>query len=346
MLMNGIMRNMQCAVIAGVCFCALPAPGDIFYTPSEYNRLYNQKVAVDIELKLLKKQCRNEVDNLEAENRKLSGEIQLLKERIEVMNRQHGEQSRQYENRIRDLKEQAEILKMKSGDREKALLQENDSLQRRYQQEMEKLNARLNDERESNLKKITELTTSCNEKISSLNSRILALNDEISGLKKLTETQKEELARMGRQADDLEKQLEEEIRKGEITIKKYHNRIVINIQDKILFPSGSAALRPEVHKALDKISGVLKNYPENRIQVEGHTDNVPIRTSEFRDNWQLSSERALAVLQRLLANSSLKPERFSAVGYGEYGPVVPNNSPQNRALNRRVDITVVPMTDR
>ena len=341
-----MMKNIILSLTAFACFSALPARGDVFYTPSEYNRLYNQKVAVDIELKLLKKQCRNEIDNLETENRKLSGEIQLLKERIEMMNRQHGEQSRQYENRIRDLKEQAEILKMKSGDREKALLAENDALQRRFLQEIEKLRGQLNEERESNLKKIAELTNSCNDKISSLNSRIHALNDEIAGLKKLTASQKEELARMGRQADDLEKQLEEEIRKGEITIKKFHNRLVINIQDKILFPSGSAALRPEVHRALDKISGVLKDYPENRIQVEGHTDNVPIHTREFRDNWQLSSERALAVLQRLLRNSGLKPERFSAVGYGEYNPVVPNNSPQNRALNRRVDITVVPMLQR
>jgi chemotaxis protein MotB len=334
------------SVITAVVLWALPVQGDIFYTPSEYNNLYNQKVAVDIELKLLKKQCRNEIDSLESENRKLAGDIQLLKEQIRMMDRQHGEEKRQYEDRIRDLKEQADILKMKSSDREKALLEENDKMQRRYRQEIEKLNARLTDERQSNLKKIAELNDSCNDRISSLNSRIRALDDEIAGLKKLTEAQKEELSRMGRQADDLEKQLGEEIRKGEITIKKFHNRIVINIQDKILFPSGSAALRPEVHRALDKISGVLKDYPENRIQVEGHTDNVPIHTREFRDNWQLSSERALAVLQRLLTNSRLEPGRFSAVGYGEYSPVVPNNSPRNRALNRRVDITVVPMINR
>ena len=97
---------------------------------------------------------------------------------------------------------------------------------------------------------------------------------------------------------------------------------------------------------MTKIAELRAAHPELKIHVVGHTDNVPIHTREFRDNWQLSSERALAVLQRLLRNSGLKPERFSAVGYGEYSPVVPNNTTHNRALNRRVDITVVPMLNR
>ena len=76
--------------------------------------------------------------------------------------------------------------------------------------------------------------------------------------------------------------------------------------------------------------------------VEGHTDNIPISTPSFRDNWQLSTERALAVLNYILRNKRLKPERFSAAGYGEFSPMVPNDTAANRALNRRVDITLLP----
>ncbi|MBW1902469.1 MAG: OmpA family protein, partial [Deltaproteobacteria bacterium] len=78
------------------------------------------------------------------------------------------------------------------------------------------------------------------------------------------------------------------------------------------------------------------------IQVEGHTDDVPIRSRQFPSNWELSSARALAVLRLLLEKSDIEPERLSAAGYGEYHPNVPNDSSENRRLNRRVDIVIVP----
>ena len=93
---------------------------------------------------------------------------------------------------------------------------------------------------------------------------------------------------------------------------------------------------------LDKIAKILSDYPENNIVVEGHTDNVPIKTKRFRDNWELSTERALAVLHYLLRNTNLDPVRFAAAGYGEYQPIVSNDTPANKALNRRVDIVVIP----
>ncbi len=335
-------------LIAAAAFIASleTAGADIFYTPAEYNRLYSDKVAVELELKLLKKQCTNEIGNLEEENRKLSSRVDMLNKRIELLEKQGSEDKKACRDRIQELEQRSEIMKMKSGDREKALLEDTKKLEDHYRGELEKLRTQLNGEREANLKKIQEITDACDGKISSLNAQVKALNDEISGLRKLTESQKAELNRMSNQALDMEKQLEEEIRKGDIKIKKFHDRLVININDKILFNSGSAALKPEIYSALNRIAGVLTSYPENRILVEGHTDNVPIRGGEFRDNWELSAQRALAVLQQLLKDKRLDPQRFAAVGYGEFNPIVPNTTAANKALNRRVDITVAPALNR
>ena len=77
------------------------------------------------------------------------------------------------------------------------------------------------------------------------------------------------------------------------------------------------------------------------IHVEGHTDNIPIKTAQFPSNWELSTSRATNVLQHLVSSAELKPEYLSAVGYGEYRPVAPNDTPHGRAANRRVDLVVL-----
>jgi chemotaxis protein MotB len=164
----------------------------------------------------------------------------------------------------------------------------------------------------------------------------------VSTLKKVIESQKADLERTTNQANELERQLQAEIRNGDIQIKRLSNKIIININDRISFDSGYSSLKPSVKPALNKIIKILKNYPDNNISIEGHTDNVPIRHCHFQDNWQLSTERALSVLRYILAGSNLDAHRFSAMGYGEYQPRVPNSTPDNRTQNRRVDIIVVP----
>jgi len=125
-------------------------------------------------------------------------------------------------------------------------------------------------------------------------------------------------------------------------LRKYHDRLIINLDDKICYDSGSAELKKEILPALNKIMKIIEKYSENRIIIEGHTDDVPIASKRFRNNWQLSTERALSVLAYILKSQQLDPHRFSAAGYGEFNPIVQNNTPENRALNRRVDIVVLP----
>lgn len=319
---------------------------DFFYTQGEFNALYNEKVALDLELKYLKKQYDNDRSNLLGEKNDLLGRIRTLEGRIAFLEKQMEDQKIASDRNIKSLEDSLAIMKRTSSGKEKALIEENRRIDSECREETGKLRDRIAKENEEHLKKIEELSGTCNKKISGLESLIADLNGEIAGLKKMTEAQKEELARMGRQSKELEDQLKDEIRAGDITVSRLHDRIVININNKILFESGSADLRRGVYKSLDKIKDILGSYPENKIMVEGHTDNVPISTARFRDNWQLSSERALAVLNYLLRNRKLKPDRFSAVGYGEFNPIVPNDTDSNRALNRRVDITVKPLTGR
>lgn len=118
------------------------------------------------------------------------------------------------------------------------------------------------------------------------------------------------------------------------------NYLVITIPDQALFDSGSAQIKPEFIDTITSIGSMLEQYPQYEVVVSGHTDNVPINTREFPSNWDLSSERALNVMKLLLQNTNLDPQRFSAIGYGEYRPVAPNDTAANRTKNRRVEVTI------
>lgn len=156
-------------------------------------------------------------------------------------------------------------------------------------------------------------------------------------------TLKVEVCKLSDQTDQLEVQLKEEIEKGDITLKRHKSKTIINIDNRICFDSGSAVLKKGIRKSLEKISKTLNKFPDNYVQIEGHTDNVPIRSKQYPSNWELSSARSLAVLKFLLDTSKMNPGKLSAAGYGEHHPLSPNDSAESRRLNRRVDIVIVPL---
>jgi len=116
--------------------------------------------------------------------------------------------------------------------------------------------------------------------------------------------------------------------------------IYVEIKDAILFDMGSAELKPSGIELIGKLEGILNDF-ENDLVVEGHTDNVPINTREFPSNWELSTARALSVLRYLEEVHSVEPTRLSARGYGEHAPIFPNDTVQNRARNRRVNLLIL-----
>jgi chemotaxis protein MotB len=113
----------------------------------------------------------------------------------------------------------------------------------------------------------------------------------------------------------------------------------IFFEDHLLFEFGGVDIDPQGLPMLDKIARVLKEVPFP-IRVEGHTDNVPIRTRRFQSNWELSVARAVNVVKYFVDVNHIDPRRLSAVGYGESRPVAANTSPANRARNRRVEIVL------
>ena len=116
-------------------------------------------------------------------------------------------------------------------------------------------------------------------------------------------------------------------------------RIIVNINGKALFGSGSASLNPSAAPVIDDLVDVLYEYPEYGINIKGHTDDLPISTEIFPSNWELSAIRATTVLKYLISRGLL-PDRLTATGYGDAMPLLPNTSEENRAQNRRVEFVL------
>lgn len=141
------------------------------------------------------------------------------------------------------------------------------------------------------------------------------------------------------QMDKILSVLEQAVSEGKVDIAQDRHRIIIRIEEKGSFPSGSAELTWEFEGLLLDMAEVLADIP-GKLTVEGHTDNVPIRTDRFASNWNLSAARAAAVANVLLAAGDIDPQRLSVKGLADTRPRVPNDNPANRAKNRRVEIII------
>jgi chemotaxis protein MotB len=145
-----------------------------------------------------------------------------------------------------------------------------------------------------------------------------------------------ELARL---ADEVEKSLALLVDAELVTVRRHSFWIEVEIRADILFASGVSTISPAAVPALAALAKALAPYP-NPIRVEGHTDNVPIKTVSFPSNWELSSARAATVVH-LLANGGVAPKRLSVIGLGEYHPTQTNDTVQGRNSNRRVLLVIL-----
>lgn len=154
------------------------------------------------------------------------------------------------------------------------------------------------------------------------------------------EAQEEIQKEIEKEAKEFKETLDKEISEGLIDVETQLNRIVIRIREKGSFPSGDARLNRAFLPILAKIHNVLA-LTGGKIAVAGHTDNIPINTPRYRSNWELSTSRATSVVHELLAAGVMPPERFVLEGYADTQPLAPNDTSQNRAKNRRVEIIVL-----
>jgi chemotaxis protein MotB len=149
----------------------------------------------------------------------------------------------------------------------------------------------------------------------------------------------ETLQEKSKEYESLASSLDEEIKAGRIKLSELQGKVTVRMGEKVLFPSGSATISPEGKATLKKISEAFANVKDRMIRVEGHTDNIPIHSTRFPSNWELSSARAIAVV-RWLQELGIDPKLLAAAGYGEFQPIADNATPEGRADNRRIEISL------
>jgi chemotaxis protein MotB len=162
---------------------------------------------------------------------------------------------------------------------------------------------------------------------------------------KVSKEKEEQLARLASTHDEMLENMKQEIAAGEITITRIADRLSVKIVDRILFPSGEAAVGDAGRKVLERVGKALANATDKTVRIEGHTDNVPIGKvlqERFASNWELSAARATNVARILQETTAIEPAAFEAVGLGEYQPVANNRSAKGRSQNRRIEIVLYP----
>jgi chemotaxis protein MotB len=158
---------------------------------------------------------------------------------------------------------------------------------------------------------------------------------------RLEELRKQKAAAEARAATfrQLVEKLHAMIDAGKLKVVIREGRMLIALPNDVLFDSGKTSLKPEGQAALGQVAQVLASLSDRRFVVAGHTDNVPIHTQRFPSNWELSTERAVEVVNLLIAKG-MKPELLAAAGHAEFDPVASNDTPEGRAQNRRIEIVL------
>ena len=172
--------------------------------------------------------------------------------------------------------------------------------------------------------------------------------DKLDKLLQATNTQLEELGRQKAAADaraatykSLTDRLRSMIDAGRLSVRIRKGRMLISLPNDVLFDSGSAVLKRAGQDAVAQVAQALAGFSDRQFLIAGHTDDKPIRSARFPSNWELSTERAV-VVTRFLISKGMKPDSLGAVGYGEFDPVVPNDTDDHRAQNRRIEIQLQP----
>ena len=124
-----------------------------------------------------------------------------------------------------------------------------------------------------------------------------------------------------------------------------NGKVYVSLSDKLLFKSGSAAIEEKGLDAIRTLAEVLLKNADIDVLIEGHTDNIPIKTAKYEDNWALSADRALSIVRLLSVTHGVNPKRLEAAGRGEFYPKASNDTPEGRAKNRRTEIILSPKLD-
>lgn len=184
-------------------------------------------------------------------------------------------------------------------------------------------------------------------KIASQQSLLAKSKEELADQQKKLETLQGLLEQQKKNADALRQKMADALVKfnsNELTVAVKNGKVYVSLQENLLFPSGSAMVNPKGKEALGKLAEVLNSNPDITVNIEGHTDSIPIRT-RFEDNWALSTARATSIVRILTNDYKVDPLRVVASGHSQYDPVDSNSNPDGRARNRRTEIILTPKLD-
>jgi len=198
-----------------------------------------------------------------------------------------------------------------------------------------------------------QTATTCAQQVQSLRDRVADLTiirDQLqrssAELAQKVEEKEKELAAQRSTQDELVTELKSEIADKTVQVERIRDQLRVDLVDEILFDSGEATLKPAGVAVLGRIGGVLAKASDRRIEVQGHTDNVPIAgalAKRFATNWELSAARATGVVRFLQDQAKVDPTKLTATAYSEYHPRGPNDTDANKRRNRRIEILLIPV---
>jgi chemotaxis protein MotB len=199
-----------------------------------------------------------------------------------------------------------------------------------------------------------DLKKQLDDRIGALEAENADLRDQLDGFDEKYANQKELLEQLKKQEalakerlkiiSDMLSKFESLIKAGKLKVKIRDGKMLLELPSAVLFKSGESNLSKDGEKTLAEVAPVLASIKNREFQVAGHTDNQPIKKSEFESNWELSVARALKVVT-FLEKSGVKPKNLSVAGYSQYQPVADNSGPKGKAANRRIEIVVMPDLD-
>ena len=213
----------------------------------------------------------------------------------------------------------------------------------------------------SKIADLQQQITDLNNKVSALSNRAGQLSTDAANKQSQLSQSQQELADQQKKLQhlqelmDQQKKATQEIRQkmsdalvgfnsNELTVSIKNGKVYVSLQENLLFPSGSAVVNPKGKLALGKLADVLNVNPDITVDIEGHTDSIPIH-GRYMDNWDLSTARANSIVRVLTNDYKVVPVRVIASGHSQYDPVQPNSTSEGRALNRRTEIILSPKLD-
>lgn len=184
---------------------------------------------------------------------------------------------------------------------------------------------------------LAEVAENQNAELASVKTNLEASQDELAELRKQRAAAEKRLAAFR----ELNAKLKQLVDTGKLSVNFRGGQMVVELPSGVLFSSGKSKLSRDGKGALEEVTDILIQFRDRRFLIAGHTDDQRIRTKRFPNNWHLSTARAVSVLE-FFVDQGFTPNNLAAAGYGEFSPVAPNDSKENRALNRRIEIILVP----